>query len=61
MAEFPATSKKVQATPSLIPAFSPRRRRIVRRLSEKPETEFAERSSAKPKPDCGYFLSSGRG
>jgi hypothetical protein len=46
-------------TTSLNPAFSPRRRRIVRRLSEKPATEFAERSSAKPKPASSYFLSPG--
>jgi hypothetical protein len=48
-------------TSALAPALAPRRGRIVRRLSETPTTEFAERSSAKPKSVSSYLLSRGRG
>jgi hypothetical protein len=48
-------------TSSLIPAFSPRRRRIVRCPSKKPGAGFAERTFAKPKPAGSRFLSWGRG
>jgi hypothetical protein len=40
---------KLVATLSLIPAFSPRRRRIFRRLIEKPVTGFAGWPFAKTK------------
>jgi hypothetical protein len=44
---------------ALAPALSPRRGRIVRRLSETPTTEFAERSSVKPKSASSRLLSWG--
>ena len=47
-------------TTSLIPAFSPRRRRIVRRLFEKPATGLAGWSTEKTKTCKGYSFSWGR-
>ena len=46
-------------TSSLIPAFSPRRRRNVRRRFEKPATGLAGPTFAKPASANGDFLSSG--
>jgi hypothetical protein len=40
-------------------SFRPRRRRIVRHLFEKPATDLAGQSAAKPEPDCGYSFSPG--
>ncbi len=51
--------KRNGITSSLIPAFSPRRRRIVRRLFEKRAPELAGLSSAKPESSNGDFLSPG--